>query len=253
MPSYWSNGVATLHQADARAMPLPDKSVHMCVTSPPYWGLRDYGLGQWQGGDAECEHAKEYTQDTLAKRREGWSNNDGINAPWPNNTCGHCGAIQQAAGIGLEPTLGEWVANIVAVMREVCRVLRDDGTCWLNLGDAYCNTNPRGHFGDQGDLSTGSHGENIKRNLTGLPGPKNLMGQPWRVAFALQDDGWLLRSAIVWHKPNPMPESVRDRPTNAYEMIFLLAKSGKYYYDGEAIREGEQRHKKTRFFNARAT
>ena len=117
------------------------------------------------------------------------------------------------------------------------RVMRDDGTCWLNLGDAYCNSQPRGHFGDQGDLSTGSHGEKVKMNLAGLPGPKNLMGQPWRAAFALQDDGWILRSAITWAKPNPMPESVTDRPTSAYEMIFLLAKQGKYFYDAEAVRE----------------
>ena len=124
--------MATLHLADARAMPLPDASVHMCVTSPPYWGLRDYGLGKWQGGDAECGHKK----DNPSKGRwEGkWDNYDGQFEPWKDGICGHCGAIQQAAGIGLEPTLGEWVQNIVAVMREVRRVLRDDGTCWLNLG-----------------------------------------------------------------------------------------------------------------------
>ena len=240
MAEYWTNGMATLYQADARAIPLPDKSVHMCVTSPPYWGLRDYGLGQWQGGDAECGHQTERYS------REWIDNKNGKVYPGKletvsasNGVCPHCGAVNTPAGIGLEPTLGEWVANVVAVMREVRRVLRDDGTCWLNLGDAYCNTNPRGHYGDQGDLSTGSHGENIKRNLTGLPGPKNLMGQPWRVAFALQDDGWILRSAIVWHKPNPMPESVTDRPTNAYEMLFLLAKQGRYFYDMESVREDQ--------------
>ena len=179
-------------------MPLPDASVHMCVTSPPYWGLRDYGL---------------------------------------------------ETGIGLEPTLGEWVQNTVAVMREVRRVLRDDGTCWLNLGDAYdSGTNAKRKPSKDVDVGgwqqAGQMGD--ERVNAGL-GAKQLMGQPWRVAFALQDDGWLLRSAIVWHKPNPMPESVRDRPTNAYEMLFLLAKSGKYYYDAEAIREGEQRHKKHGF------
>ena len=187
MSEYWSNGVATLHQADARAMPLPDASVHCVVTSPPYWGLRDYGL-----------------QD----------------------------------GIGLEPTLGEWVANIVAVMREVRRVLRDDGTCWLNLGDAYTGGGRGSH--DRGDAMQGSNPGSKVEPLPmwshGLPA-KNLMGQPWRVAFALQDDGWILRSAVVWHKPNPMPESVTDRPTNAYEMVFLLSKQGRYFYDAEAMRE----------------
>ena len=175
--NYWTNGVSTLHQADAREIPLPDASVHCVVTSPPYWGLRYYGL---------------------------------------------------EAGIGLEPTLGEWVENVVEVMREVRRVLRDDGTVWLNLGDAYSG-------GGRGTNTNGMHGL-LPEKGSGLE-PKNLMGQPWRVAFALQDDGWILRSAIVWHKPNPMPESVTDRPTSAYEMVFLLSKQGRYFYDAEAVRE----------------
>ena len=200
--------MATLYQSDARDLPLPDKSVHCCVTSPPYWGLRDYRLGQWQGGDSECDHEKPgYVAPHKGDERgnyPGYTHDK--QEPWPNGVCGHCGAVQQSAGIGLEPTLGEWVSNIVAVGREVWRVLRDDGTWWLNLGDAY--------------------DEN-----------KNCMGQPWRVAFALEDEGWIRRSPIVWHKPNPMPESVRDRPTNAYEMVFLLTKRGKYFYDAEAVRE----------------
>ena len=142
-------------------------------------------------------------------------------------------------GIGLEPTLGEWVANIVAVMREVKRaLLRDDGTCWLNLGDAHTSggrsTSKADSYGGPSAEARDSHHRMATPN--GLQ-PKDLMGQPWRVAFALQDDGWLLRSAIVWHKPNPMPESVRDRPTNAYEMLFLLAKQGRYFYDAEALKE----------------
>ena len=222
---YWTNGIATLYEADARALPLADKSVHCCVTSPPYWGLRDYGLGQWQGGDAECGHLHplpENDRPTAGPNRGGATVGQGRRW-WKDNTCGHCGAIQQAAGIGLEATLGEWVANIVAVMREVRRVLRDDGTCWLNLGDAYSS----GNGGDGGETTPGRGAPQKKRRNAdvSLP-PKNLMGQPWRVAFALQDDGWILRSAIVWHKPNPMPESVVDRPTSAYEMVFLLAKSG---------------------------
>ena len=190
MPEYWTNGMATLYQADARELPLADKSVHCAVTSPPYWGLRDYGLGNWQGG------------------------------------------------IGLEPRLGEWVENIVAVGREVWRVLRDDGTWWLNLGDAYSGSGKHStDHANPGISKAGYRGGDIASppQSVGLPS-KNLMGQPWRVAFALQDDGWILRSAIVWHKPNPMPESVRDRPTNAYEMVFLLSKQGRYFYDAEATR-----------------
>ena len=207
---------------------MPAKSVHMVVTSPPYWGLRDYGLGQWQGGDAECGHevprySREKTHWDTGKVME----QNSPSLPWPDGVCGLCGAVQQAAGIGLEPTLGEWVANIVEVSREVHRVLRDDGTFWLNLGDAYSGSgkgdsrNER-KDGDKQNTNKGSlhlppnRGENLPA--------KNLMGQPWRVAFALQDDGWVLRSAIIWHKLNPMPESTRDRPTSSYEMVFLLSK-----------------------------
>ena len=133
---------------------MPDASVNCCVTSPPYWGLRDYG------------HADQ---------------------------------------IGLESTPEQYVARMVEVFREVRRVLRDDGTLWLNLGDSYLN--------------------------------KNLVGIPWRTAFALQSDGWHLRQDIIWHKPNPMPESVADRCTKAHEHVFLLSKSAKYYYDADAIKE----------------
>ena len=175
---------------------LPDQSVHTCVTSPPYFGLRDYGMpGQ----------------------------------------------------IGLEDTPEAFVARLVEVFREVRRVLRDDGTLWLNLGDSY------GAAG--GDIFTGF---NARYSGTGLDGgkqadiaasakaagsretglrPKNLLGIPWRVAFALQADGWYLRQDIIWHKPNPMPESVTDRCTKAHEYIFLLSKSARYYFDAKAIKE----------------
>ena len=236
---YWSNGVATLYQADARAIPLPDGSVHCVVTSPPYWGLRDYGLADWDGGDPECGHER-HNPNAQAYNYHGhvsgkqWTQ-DG-NA-WPNGICGHCGAIQQAAGIGLEPTLADWLANIVAVSLEVWRVLRDDGTYWLNLGDSY-STGASGNQSDKAGAGNVNPNQGSRRTKPAreLP-PKNLMGQPWRVAFALQDDGWILRSAIVWHKPNPMPESVSDRPTSAYEMVFLLTKRAHYFYDVEAIRE----------------
>ena len=230
MKPYCTNDVSTLYRADAREIPLPDISVHCVVTSPPYWGLRDYGLGQWQGGDAECGHkrlAKDRQKEHGLKDRLPGTAAYGGNAQeaWPNNTCGLCGAVNTPAGIGLEPTLGEWVQNVVEVMREVKRVLRDDGTCWLNLGDAY-SSNPSNGRGGGSTLGGGSpHLSGSNRDGSGLP-LKNLMGQPWRVAFALQDDGWILRSAPVWHKPNPMPESATDRPTSSYEMVFLLAKSG---------------------------
>src|SRR5690554_4836246 len=152
---------------------LPEGFIHTCVTSPPYWGLRDYGVpGQ----------------------------------------------------IGLEPTPEEYVEKMVEVFREVRRVLRDDGTLWLNLGDSYANSN------------TGGNRRMSLKSTKGLK-PKNLVGIPWRVAFALQADGWYLRSDIIWHKPNAMPESVKDRPTKAHEYIFLLTKKPRYYYDADAIRD----------------
>ena len=234
--TYWSNGISSLYHADAREIPLADKSVHMCVTSPPYWGLRDYGLGEWQGGDAKCEHALPHfsQKSTVAGTSPEY--------PHPNGICGHCGAVQQPAGIGLEPTIAEHIENIVAVCREVRRVLRDDGTLWLNYGDAYTDGNrERAPIGVNSKQATHKGSHDMKRIKNLLPA-KNLIGLPWRVALALQDDGWILRSAIIWHKPNPMPESVLDRPTNAYENVFLFAKKPRYFYDAEAIRQRENSH-----------
>jgi len=190
-------------QGDCREVlaTLPAESVQTCITSPPYWGLRDYG---------------------------------------------HAGQL------GLERTPEEYVARMVEAFREVRRVLRPDGTLWLNLGDSYAaasnrttgrndpdfNKRTRMRYGKWSD----AHGyaadqpRSVLEVASGLK-PKDLIGIPWRVAFALQADGWWLRSDIIWAKPNPMPESVTDRPTKAHEYLFLLAKSERYFYDAEAIRE----------------
>ena len=175
-----------------RVAEIPDGTVRCCVTSPPYWGLRDY-------------------------------DNDGQ--------------------IGLEQTPDEYVAEMIAVLREVRRVLTDDGTLWLNLGDSYASNPASGGR----STSTSFHGSpssetdhaTPKRKYVRPDGlkPKDLVGIPWRVAFALQSDGWWLRQDIIWHKPNPMPESVTDRCTKAHEYVFLLTKSARYYYDAEAIAE----------------
>lgn len=262
MLNYWTNGVAQLYQGDARALPIADRSVHCCVTSPPYWGLRDYGLADWEGGDPGCDHRKRTTHIGIHKDFRDPQYLNSVQFAWPGGVCGHCGARQQVAGIGLEPTLSEWLENIVAVGREVWRVLRDDGTWWLNLGDAYvgsgkgrnvdgtpskilADSKQATHVGSTNGLIPGKRtprGPGSGRwgmgdtAVDGVPA-KSLMGQPWRAAFALQDWGWILRSAIVWHKPNPMPESVTDRPTNAYEMVFLLTKRDRYFYDAEVVRE----------------
>jgi len=163
---------------------LGPESVQMCVTSPPYWGLRDYG------------------------------HNDQL---------------------GLEETPEKYTANMVEVFRQVKRVLKDDGTLWLNLGDSYNGSGGAGGDYNKGGLKEGQP-KYKGRNISTLK-PKDLIGIPWRVAFALQQDGWYLRQDIIWHKPNPMPESVTDRCTKSHEYIFLLSKSEKYFYDADAIRE----------------
>jgi DNA modification methylase len=203
----------TVHIGDCREVMagLPAESVHCVVTSPPYWGLRDYGV---------------------------------------------------AGALGLEPTPEAFIASMVEVFREVKRVLRKDGTLWLNMGDSYAgswgaqsregtcsNCGAKEHpetphyFDKPAGLSATQISAAPKRTHTGSipPGsglkPKDLVGMPWRLAFALQADGWYLRSDIIWSKPNPMPESVTDRPTKAHEYVFLLTKSARYFYDAEAVRE----------------
>jgi DNA modification methylase len=176
-----------LIQGDARALPLRDACVQCVITSPPYWGLRDYAVpGQ----------------------------------------------------IGLEATPDEYVTHLLEVFAEVWRVLRDDGTVWLNLGDCYANDGKwGGETGGKQAYLPDNDRQRVGRSkrLTGLKS-KDLVGIPWTVAFALRADGWYLRSDIVWHKPNSMPESVTDRPTRAHDYVFLLTKGERYWYDAAAIR-----------------
>jgi DNA modification methylase len=179
-------------EAAERLRAMPEGSARCCVTSPPYWGLRDYG------------HDDQ---------------------------------------LGLERTPDEYVARLVGIMREVRRVLADDGTLWLNLGDCYASNS------DRASMKLGGHPKGCRCSYCTMPQsglktsvppglkPKDLVGVPWLVAFALRADGWWLRSETIWHKPNPMPENVTDRPTKAHEQVFLLSKSGRYFYDREAIAE----------------
>lgn len=202
-------------------MPIADNSVNCVVTSPPYWGLRDYGF-------------------------------DGQ--------------------LGLEKTPEEYVAKMVEVFREVRRVLRDDGTCWVNLGDSYSRAPEKGGSGpgnknnchidearrimsEAKGSSAGKVGRGDRapiRNGAGDLKPKDLVGIPWRVAFALQADGWYLRSDIIWSKPNPMPESVTDRPTKAHEYIFLIAKSERYFFDQDAVMEPASKDSHARYARGRS-
>ncbi len=237
----------TILQGDCREVmkTLPESSVHCCVTSPPYWGLRDYGTATWEGGDAACGHRK-LSDAVIAKSDETRTcgANESSNhaaTPYYRDVCAKCGARRIDSQIGLEKTPQEYVATMLAVFREVRRVLRDDGTLWLNLGDTYAAGGLGGGSSDSKQQTNygsinGVHVEKPRKAPIGLK-PKDIVGIPWRVAFALQEDGWYLRSDIIWHKPNPMPESVTDRPTKAHEYLFLLSKNERYYYNAEAIKE----------------
>lgn len=269
MTPYYDHAGVTLYHGNALdvLLGIEDGSVNCCITSPPYWGLRDYGTAKWSGGDADCKHTQgrpgSGRADGIVDER-GQRNRDGVGSMGGN--CRKCGATREDHQLGLEATPEEYVAKMVAIFAEVRRVLSNDGTLWLNLGDSYATGAgkvkdcPGG--GEQGErwigkndskgrgtptkASAGSgeakyeyYGPRQQPNRMPLPGlkPKDLIGIPWRVAFALQADGWYLRSEIIWHKPNPMPESVQDRPTKSHEQIFLLSKSQKYFYDAEAIKE----------------
>ncbi len=219
---------------------LPDSSVQCVVTSPPYFGLRDYGTASWEGGDEGCDHAPE-RQARTGRERSGLTGSlEYVEAQEPafRDSCGKCGARRIDAQIGLESTVEAYVAELVGVFREVRRCLRDDGVLFLNLGDSYASAwpcNRRSTIG-AGSLENGKREARPPRMPGGLK-EKDLIGVPWWVAFALQADGWYLRSDIIWAKPNPMPESVRDRPTKAHEYIFLLTKQAKYFWDADAVKE----------------
>ena len=225
---------------------MADESVDCCITSPPYWGLRDYGTAEWEGGDAECEHKVGRFEYAVNEKQV---SNNGSAGHQAKDICPKCGAIRKDKQLGLEKTPEEYVANMVQLFREVRRVLRKDGTLWLNLGDSYLSDGKKemsvkegsGIQADQRAKNDDYRETTPTRNAryyknTNLK-RKDLCGIPWRVAFALQADGWWLRQDIIWHKPNPMPESVRDRCTKSHEYIFMLTKSARYYFDNEAIKE----------------
>ena len=229
-------------------MALPSESVQCVVTSPPYWGLRDYGLPPtvWGGGD-DCWHVWGDEQKPAGYRSNENRNTEGLASEaiqrrdqWQgSNFCHLCGAWR--GQLGLEPTPELYVEHLVDVFREVKRVLREDGVLWLNLGDSYASNGGPEPAQTKWQVDGASNGQNGGRSRkAGCLKPKDLVGIPWRVAFALQADGWWLRSDIIWHKPNPMPESVTDRCTKAHEYVFMLSKSARYFYDAEAVREGSE-------------
>jgi site-specific DNA-methyltransferase (cytosine-N4-specific) len=229
-----------------RLRDLPDNSVDCVVTSPPYWGLRDYGTATWEGGDAGCIHK------LVDPERLPWANSvKGPGNPGKNGSqyammtkevggyCEHCGAHRKDRQLGLEPSWQTHVETMADVFDEVRRVLKPEGTLWLNYGDSYA-TSVNGR--SAADTKAVGNDDRTFRDkpfstVGGVLKPKDLCGIPWRVAFALQERGWWLRQDIIWSKPNPMPESIRDRCTKAHEYLFLLAKSERYYFDQESILE----------------
>lgn len=207
-----------------------------CVTSPPYYGLRDYGTGKWVGGDENCSHKRDskYSDKTIT----GHANKDlTVGDAIYKSVCPKCGAIRKDEQLGLEETPEEYIKSMVKVFRCVWDVLEDDGTLWVNIGDSYCGTRSKGDWVDPKNPN-GRNGQSVSKTekLEGYKS-KDLIGIPWMLAFALRADGWYLRQDIIWHKPNPMPESVQDRCTKSHEYIFLLSKSSKYYYDHESIKD----------------
>jgi site-specific DNA-methyltransferase (cytosine-N4-specific) len=211
-------GPVDLLLGDARQVlaAMPDASVDAIVTSPPFWSLRDYGTGRWAGGAPACPHPV-----PTGQRVDG-------------RACVACGAVWADPQYGLEPSVEQYVQRLVDVFDEARRVLTPTGTCWLNLGDSYSGGGKRAND-TAGRMP-------VTRSLPGsragslLPA-KNLIGVPWRVALALQSTGhWLLRNAVIWSKTNPMPESVRDRLSTTYELLFLLTTSSRYYFDLDPIR-----------------
>jgi DNA modification methylase len=219
---------------------LSDASVQTVVTSPPYWGLRDYGTATWIGGDEACDHETPRSRgdDIKENDKQGTSKGSRPNLQWDCK----CGAIREDNQIGLEQSPDDFIEQLCVVFDEVWRVLKDNGTIWVNLGDSYSAM--RDSKASPDSLRTGEGtrvGSAVNRNPENLRKAglkhKDLVGIPWRFAFAMQARGWYLRSDIIWHKPNPMPESVTDRPTKSHEYIFLMTKSPRYYYDHEAIKE----------------
>lgn len=217
---------------------LLEKSVQVCVTSPPYFNLRDYGTGTWEGGDPNCQHIGKLV---ASNHNFNYSDGRGSNGDIRTGVCEKCGAIKVDYQIGLEETPDAYVDKLVDVFREVKRVLKDDGTLWVNLGDSYCNSNGYERTSDEWKRDGRTGAKANDRDLTTLHNngykTKDLIGIPWMFAFAMRKDGWYLRQDIIWLKKNPMPESVTDRCTKSHEYIFLFSKSPEYYFDYEAIQE----------------
>ena len=215
-------------QGDARHIPLADQSVHMICTSPPFFGLRDYNTGQWEGGSVSCEHRSPQLRYAAA-----------------HGTCGTCGAVRIDKQIGLEQNVAAYIENLLTVFRECWRVLRDDGCVFVEIGDSYNSVDKwgGGKNGNTGKHVVAADGQvpswAVRNKRLPTPGlkPKDKCLIPHRFAIAMQEDGWTVRQDIVWAKSNSMPESVTDRCATAHSYVFHFTKQARYFYDGDAIAE----------------
>lgn len=229
---YYHDKIVELHVGDAVDVmqSFPDSSVDCVVTSPPHWGLRDYGTASWTGGHPDCHH----TLGTTPNQRR--TSTYRVSRGTHSNTarhCRNCGATARDQQYGLEASIRDHVARLQQVSTEVGRVLAPRGTFWLNLRDSFSYH----HSG------TGRTGTNTNQAASEQVAHKSLMGIPWRVALALQRDGWIVRNAIVWHKPNAIPDPTWERFSARYEMVFLLVKQPDYHFDAAQAREPLTHHR----------
>lgn len=231
--------------AEDKLKELADNSIQCCITSPPYYGLRDYGTGHWEGGDPTCPHFRtsKYSENDQTGHKAMHDAGQAVGDAIYKTVCPLCGAVRVDEQIGLEETPEEYIDRLVAVFHEVKRVLKDDGTLWVNIGDSYATHASGGkntsHNFKSADVA-------VKNGIGTLHKPtalsiglkeKDLIGIPWMLAFALRRDGWYLRQDIIWHKNNPMPESVKDRCVKSHEYVFLLSKSPNYKFNYKDIQE----------------
>ncbi len=239
---------------------LEDNSIDCVVSSPPYFGLRDYGTAQWEGGDPNCDHLgkPQPTRSNIHDRTQPQCNNkkDETVREIFKNICKKCGAKRIDEQFGLEKTYQDYITNTVKVFETFKPKLKDTATIWWNVGDSYSSgsrktqTNQTVRKYKLSDIKNSKEkylaGFKVRPAIQVGIKEKDLLMIPNRVAIALQDAGWYIRSEIIWHKPNPMPESVKDRPTSAHEKIWLITKSKKYYYDADAIKEPVKENSKKR-------
>ena len=235
---------------------FPDESIDMCITSPPYWGLRDYGTeGQVWGGDDECDH--DFKSSTRKLHSGSWGEKDNalphqknatiLNWEVEDRTCSKCGAWK--GELGLEPTPEMFISNLCDIFDEIKRVLRPHGSCYVNLGDSYCRTPNHTEKSGKGGIETFKYGYDFKhkKNYGSAYKAKSLVQIPSRFGIEMTNRGWILRNEIIWHKPSCLPASVRDRYTVDFEKMFFFTKNPKYYFKQqiEETKDSLQRNKRT--------